>query len=62
MSTSDLFVSGLLTFWEVAEMFSVDPRIVSCWVNHGKLEAVRTLGGHRRFRASEILALTGDRG
>ena len=44
----------LLTPGEVATMFRVDPKTVTRWARAGKISAVRTLGGHRRFRASEI--------
>ena len=44
----------LLTPAEVAHMFRVNPKTVTRWVRSGKLTAIRTLGGHRRFRASEI--------
>jgi excisionase family DNA binding protein len=44
----------LLTPGEVAEMFRVNPKTVTRWARAGKITAVRTLGGHRRFRASEI--------
>jgi excisionase family DNA binding protein len=44
----------LLTPAEVAAMFRVDPKTVARWAQAGKLSSVRTLGGHRRFRASEI--------
>ncbi len=47
----------LLTPSEVAAMFRVDPKTVTRWAKAGKLSAVRTLGGHRRFRESEVLAL-----
>lgn len=48
---------SLLTPGEVAVLFRVDPKTVSRWAKAGKLSAVRTLGGHRRFRESEIRAL-----
>jgi excisionase family DNA binding protein len=35
-------------------MFKVNPKTVTRWARAGKISAVRTLGGHRRFRASEI--------
>ena len=35
-------------------MFRVNPKTVTRWARAGKITAVRTLGGHRRFRASEI--------
>lgn len=44
----------LLTPAEAAALFRVDPKTVTRWAQAGKLSAVRTLGGHRRFRASEI--------
>ena len=44
----------LLTPGEVAELFRVNPKTVTRWARSGKLSAVRTLGGHRRFRASEV--------
>jgi excisionase family DNA binding protein len=42
---------------EVAALFRVDPKTVTRWAVAGKLAAVRTLGGHRRYRASEVLHL-----
>jgi len=47
----------LLTPGEVAALFRVDPKTVTRWAQQGKLSAVRTLGGHRRFRADEVYAL-----
>lgn len=46
----------LLTPGEVAAMFRVSSKTVTRWARAGKIPAVRTLGGHRRFRESEILA------
>ncbi|MBA2607545.1 MAG: BldC family transcriptional regulator [Actinobacteria bacterium] len=46
--------SDLLTPAEVAAMFRVSPKTVTRWARSGKLTALRTLGGHRRFRASEV--------
>jgi len=46
--------SDLLTPSEVAEIFRVNAKTVSRWAKSGKLSVVRTLGGHRRFRRSEI--------
>ena len=45
---------ALLTPSEVAEMFRVNPKTVTRWARAGKISAIRTLGGHRRFRAIEI--------
>ena len=44
----------LLAPAEVAQMFRVNPKTVTRWARAGKITAIRTLGGHRRFRASEI--------
>ena len=47
---------ALLTPSEVAALFRVNPKTVTRWARAGKLNAIRTLGGHRRFKASEIRA------
>jgi excisionase family DNA binding protein len=44
----------LLTPREVADLFGVDPKTVTRWAKAGKLTSIRTLGGHRRFRKSEV--------
>jgi excisionase family DNA binding protein len=49
--------SDLLTPAEVATLFRVSPKTVTRWARSGKLTALRTLGGHRRFRASEVKEL-----
>jgi excisionase family DNA binding protein len=38
-------------------MFRVDPKTVTRWAKAGKLSSIRTLGGHRRYRESEVRAL-----
>ncbi len=45
----------LLTPKEVAKRFHVNPKTVTRWAKAGKLTAIRTLGGHRRYRESEII-------
>jgi excisionase family DNA binding protein len=50
----------LLTPGEVAELFRVNPKTVTRWARAGKLSAIRTLGGHRRFRASEVRRFLGE--
>ena len=45
---------ALLTPSEVAHLFRVSPKTVTRWARAGKLTAMRTLGGHRRFRESEV--------
>jgi excisionase family DNA binding protein len=47
----------LLTPREVATLFRVAPKTVTSWAKAGKLTSIRTLGGHRRYRESEVLAL-----
>lgn len=47
----------LLTPAEVATMFRVDPKTVTRWAKSGKLTSIRTLGGHRRYRESEVMSL-----
>jgi len=47
----------LLTPAEVAKLFKVDPKTVTRWAKAGKLTAIRTLGGHRRYRRSEVESL-----
>jgi excisionase family DNA binding protein len=47
----------LLTPAEVAAMFRVDPKTVTRWAQAGKLTAIRTLGGHRRYREEEVRRL-----
>ena len=42
---------ALLTPAEVAALFRVDPKTVTRWAKAGKLSSIRTLGGHRRYRA-----------
>jgi excisionase family DNA binding protein len=44
----------LLTPAEVAVLFRVNPKTVTRWARAGKISAIRTLGGHRRFRRDEI--------
>lgn len=48
---------SLLTPAEVAELFRVDPKTVTRWARTGKLQAIRTLGGHRRYREADVMAL-----
>ena len=47
----------LLTPAEVATVFRVDPKTVTRWAKSGKLTSIRTLGGHRRYKESEVKAL-----
>lgn len=57
LKAEPLLAEPLLTPAEVATMFRVDPKTVTRWAKRGKLSSVRTLGGHRRYRESEVRAL-----
>ncbi|CAB4783871.1 unannotated protein [freshwater metagenome] len=50
----------LLTPGEVAALFRVDPKTVTRWAKAGKITSIRTLGGHRRYRESEVKELLLD--
>lgn len=50
----------LLQPWEAAQMLGVDPKTLSRWANAGKVPSIRTLGGHRRYRASTIEKILND--
>jgi excisionase family DNA binding protein len=50
---------ALLTPSEVATLFRVDPKTVTRWAKAGKISAIRTLGGHRRFHEDEVRGLLG---
>lgn len=51
---------SLLTPAEVAAMFRVDPKTVTRWATTGQIPSIKTLGGHRRFRAVDVRALLGS--
>lgn len=46
----------LLWIGEAAALLGVSPETVRNWTNAGKLAAVVTPGGHRRYRRSDVLA------
>ena len=50
----------LLTPSEVAALFRVDPKTVTRWARAGRISYIKTLGGHRRFKASEIQQLLSE--
>ncbi|GAA2522284.1 BldC family transcriptional regulator [Rarobacter incanus] len=60
MTTASSTSEVLLTPAEVANMFRVDPKTVTRWAKAGKLSSIRTLGGHRRYRESEVRSLLAD--
>jgi excisionase family DNA binding protein len=55
--TREINQDRLLTPGEVASLFRVDPKTVTRWAAAGRLSSIRTPGGHRRFRESEVRAL-----
>ena len=40
---------------EVAPLVGVTPKVVSQWARRGRLGYVRTIGGQRRYPASEVI-------
>lgn len=50
----------LLTPGEVASLFRVDPKTVTRWATAGRIGSIRTPGGHRRFRESEVRSLLAE--
>jgi len=52
----------LLTPGEVAALFRVDPKTVTRWAaaKPPRIRSVRTPGGHRRFRESEVKRLLAE--
>jgi excisionase family DNA binding protein len=57
VNTDALGGDPLLTPAEVASLFRVDPKTVNRWAKAGRIRSIRTLGGHRRYRESEVRAL-----
>lgn len=47
----------LMTSAEVAAMFGVNRSTPVQWAKTGRISAVRTPGGHRRYRKGEIIEL-----
>jgi N utilization substance protein B len=43
-----------LTPAEAAELMGVDRKTLARWEGEGKLQAIRTAGGHRRYRYSDL--------
>ena len=50
----------LLTPGAVAALFRVDPKTVTRWASAGRIGSIRTPGGHRRFRESEVREMLAD--
>lgn len=47
-------IGNMLTPSQVAKMFGVDTKTVARWAKSGRLTAVMTPGGHRRYEESHI--------
>lgn len=56
-SSSPESLEGSLTTSEFAKEFGVSVETVRRWDNTGRIEAVRTLGQHRRFPLTEVRRL-----
>jgi excisionase family DNA binding protein len=53
-------LSRYLRTTEVAGILQVSPKTVSRWATEGKLPFLRTLGGQRRYPATEIRELADE--
>jgi excisionase family DNA binding protein len=49
-----------LTPAEVAALFGVHPKTVTRWAKGRRLAFIRTLGGHRRYRLSDVRKLLSE--
>src|SRR6185436_20537161 len=58
--TTSANAERLLTPGEVAALFRVDPKTVTRWASAGRIGSIRTPGGHRRFRESEVREMLAD--
>lgn len=45
---------AFLTPTEVSELFRVDPKTVTRWAKAGRINSIKTLGGHRRFSKEAV--------
>ena len=50
----------LITPATAAKMLGVTVMTIRNWENDGKLKAIKTFGGHRRFRLSDIKKLINE--
>jgi len=50
----------LLTSRQVAKLLNVWPHTLRRWEREGKLKPLRTPGGHRRYKESQVMALIGE--
>lgn len=57
MPKPELNAEALLSPADVAKVFGVDSKTVTRWAKAGRLASIRTPGGHRRYRETEVEAL-----
>lgn len=50
-------MNELLTIKEIAALMGVTTKTVRRWEEEGKIKAIRTMGGHRRFNKYEVLKM-----
>jgi putative resolvase len=48
-------MNNLITIKEASELLGVSPKTLRRWEKQGKITPIRTAGGHRRFRMTDIL-------
>lgn len=46
-----------LTPGELARILHVSPKTISRWASEGRIPCIVTLGGHRRFRLTDAMAV-----
>lgn len=51
----------LLNLNETSKRLSVTPKTLRLWDKDGTLKAVRTQGGHRRYKEADVLAMMGEK-
>jgi excisionase family DNA binding protein len=54
MAKKEQELETMYTPAEVARLFRVDPKTVTRWAKQGRLSAIRTLGGHRRYSKDQV--------
>ena len=55
-----MIIDRLLTLKETGKLLNVSKQTLQRWDNSGKLIAVRTEGGHRRYKLSDIEKILGE--
>lgn len=52
----------MLTTGQAAMLMGVRPSTIQRWCDSGRLECIVTMGGHRRVKRTDILALAARKG